>query len=812
MMPDKFVQAIRTLSRRPWTSAAAVCALGLGIGGASAIFSIVYGVLLHPLDYPSPDRLVRVYQTQEGLRNSSHLRLQAIWNKLPVSYLNSAEWSERKDILQGIGLWEDYDAVYSDGIEPLKLQGGRIDSSLLGVLGVRPLLGRGFEREEIERGEKQVLLSQALWQQLLGGDESALGSRLTLDGIAHEVIGVMPRGFRIADRTSHRFWVPLLADGDDKARRDIYSYRAVARLADGVSLSSAQERLSALALSQQERFPEIEAGTGVRIASLLESIVGSSRPLLGILMGAAAIAFLAALANATGLLLSQAESRRRETAIRLSLGAGRWRIFQQAAYESLAIATAAVALGLLVGVAGSQALLAWLPEDLPRRGEVSVAWSVLAFAASAALLSALAIAIVSTLRRPSSRLYDELREGRTQATRSSRLSAAAVVGLEIALALVLIAGAGLLVKSLVRLSAVDTGFRAEGVLTQRIELPPSRYGDSEAIRSFSRQLLQRLERDPSVQSAALTSRLPLAGLALVTSFEAAGRSASAPYSFFTGPKATMNVVSPGIFRTLGIPLLAGRAFDTSDRADGRRVVIVNETLAKTHWPQGDALGQAMILGAETEPFEVVGIIADVKHDGVHSETGNLIYRPLSQSTLPSLTLAVQAVGKPEAAASLMRRTIRGLDPALPLETVASLESLAGQALDAPKARVALAGVFAALALALSLLGVYSSMAFMVSRRVAEIGVRIALGASGRQVRFRILARTLLLAIPSLACGAALWLALSSALSNLLFEVAPADLSTLAAAAALTLASCLLAAYFPALRASRLDPVCALRSD
>ncbi len=799
--------ALRLLARHPATAAAAALTLAVGLGAVTGVYTLVRGVLLAPLDYPQPEGLLRVHRTLQTLEQSPNPRLAAIWNRLPVSYLDALDLRRRSRTLAGVGLFEGYTAVLEGGREPEEVAAARLDAELLRVLGVAPVVGRGFGPADVARRERLVLLSHALWARDFGADERIVGRAVRLDGEPHTVAGVMPRGFALAGRED-RLWTPFAPSEDDLAMRDDHRYTAIARLAPGASLAAARDEAEGIAGQLAADHPEAAEGAGFRLVPLLDSVVGEHRGFLG-LLGVAAVAVLAiACANVAHLLLAQGSERRRELATRLALGADRSRLVRLVLTQTLLLAAAGGLGGLLLAAGLRRALPLLLAEELPRLDEVAVNGPVVAFAAAASLATALLAGLLPAVLPSTVTLRETLAE-RGPGRRSRTVRDLLVVA-EVALTMTLAAGAVLLAVSWLSLAAVEPGFAARGVLVQELRLPAWTYPDEGRRRQAAERLLARLEALPGVRAAALTSRLPTAGPAEVWGFRIAGR--DPPGGDWTqGRSATMHFVTPGYLRLLGIPLLAGRPFHPGGGEPGR-VVVVNRTLAERHWPGGDAVGGRVTMGEAQEVYTVVGVVADVRHRGAAAEPEELMIQPWSQRPPAALAALVAVEGEPLEHAAAVRAAIRRLDPGLPLPPAAELQEILERSLVGPRSRALLLGLSAGVALFLALVGTYGMTAFMVGRRRREIGIRMALGADAARIRRLVLGRTLALALAGVVLGTAGALAAGGWLASLLFGVRASDPVALGAVALLVTAGCLAAGWPPARRASRTDPARTLQAE
>ncbi len=810
MIGFELYQAVRRLVERPLWTAAVVGTLGLSLGASTALFSLLYGVLLRPLPFSEPERLTRVYQTYEELRGSPNPRLQALWNRLPMSYLNAVE-SRREEVFAGLGLYLGITTSLEIAAEPRRLEGAQIDSELFDVLRVRPALGRDFSRDEVERGARRVILAYPLWREAFGGRDEALGDTLRLEGEAYTVVGVMPPGFHLPDRESDLLWTPLRLTEEDRRDRDNFAYSALARLSSDAGGQPFGDAPGRRREGPGAGFLMSREGIGVRMVPLAEDVLGDHRPSLALLYGAIALIFLIGCVNVLHLLLAQGLARRRELAIRRALGAGGSRLVGGLLLESLLLALAGGAVGLALAFLGQQSLLAGIPADLPRRSEIALDEHVLAFTLGLSLLALLLCGLPSAWVVCRARSLAGLGWGGGRSG-GRRYHHDAFVVVQIALSLALVVGAGLLVRSFLSLSAVPPGFRTEGLLVQEIQLPESRYGQAHHRKAFAADLLEELRSLPGVGNVALTTKLPFAGKASVWGFQIPDRDVEAEENWTRGRSAAMKFVSPSYFRVLDLDVRSGRAFTPADGPEGRRAVMVNETLAEHHWPDGSAVGQQVILGASEETYTVVGVVRNLRHDGLAAEPGELMYQPWSQG--PALTMAVllEVKGDPLSHAPVVRQVLRGLDPLLPLPPTQTMEGLLSESLDTPRSRTALLGILAFLALALAGIGTFAVMSLAVQRRLPEWGIRIALGATAAGIRRRVLRRTLSVALLGITLGAPAAFFTAALLDSQLYGVAPRDPLSFLSAALLLAVTALAASYLPARRASRVDPLEALRSE
>jgi len=802
-MRQELRHGLRRLRRNPLVSATVVLTLAVGVGAVATAFAIVSGIL-SPLDYPHSERLVRLHETLVALKDSPNPRMAALWNRVPVSYQNVADWQRASRTLEGIGIYQDSTAVLEAGGEPREVPAPKVSQELFGVLGVAPSLGRAFTVAEAERREPLAILGHELWSSAFGADEAILGRPLRLDGRQYTVVGVMPPGFDLPGRKDG-LWTLAGPTDEDLTLRDAHTYTAIARLAPGETLETAQAEMDRLASRLAAEYPETNSGTGARLVPLLETVAGDSRRVLNLLAAAAVAVLLVACINVALLLLAQGAQRRGEMALRLSLGARRGHLLRQSAVEALALAAGGIAAGLFLAALARRSLPLFLAAELPRMEKIAVDGSVILFAVGAGLAATLVSGLLPALLAPGAGTRAAISESRL-----IRLAQDALVVAQIALTLMLTSGALSLAMSWMRLAAVDPGFDARNVLVQEIRLPAWQYPDEVRRGELAARLLASLEALPGVSGAALTSRLPIPGPALVGGFRIAGR--DAPGADWTqGRSAVLQFVTPGYFRLLRIPLIAGRPFDLRPGPGSGGVVMVNRTLAERHWPGASPVGAEVILGDTV--YRVEGVFGDIRHQGLAEEVGELMIQPWGQGSPTAFAALLRVEALPlDSAAAGVHPTLRKLDPALPLPPVARLEDLVARSTLGPRSRALLLGLSAGVALLLALIGTYGVMAYGISRRRREIAVRMAAGADRRSIRLWVLRRAFSLASAGVVLGLLGALGAGRLLAGMLYGVAAADARSLAAAALLLIVTCLAAGYLPARRASRVEPAAALRSE
>ena len=811
---------LRTLLKRPGFTLVAVLTLALGIGANSAIFSVVNAVVLRPLPYGAPDRLV------------------ALWGNLNQKGFEELELSapEYADFRRaGAHVFEDV-AAYSQGGfnltgagEPERIQGVYATASLFPTLGVAPLRGRAYTEEEDRPGSDDVaVISHSLWQRRFGADPSVVGKSVTLDGRPTTIVGVMPAGFRFPDNDTD-VWKPAAFSADllSPNNRGSHFLNAVARLKPGFTAERASEEAAALARAQgQENANNYPRGFGASVRPLQEEVIGTNvRTSLFVMLGAVGLVLLIACANVANLLLARAASRRKEVAVRTALGAGRARIMRQLLTESVLLSLAGGAAGLMLALWGVDLLVTLAPEGTPRLGEVGLDARVVAFTFGVSLLTGVVFGLAPALHSSKVDLNESLKEGGrggAEGAGRGRLRGLLVVG-EFALALVLLASAGLLVKSFARVLEESPGFESRGVLTMRVVLSQSKYGSYDQHRGFYSNLFERLRRLPGVEAVGANNMVPLSGSGGSRTFLIEGRPVPEGQP---KPEEQLRFVTPGYFEAMRVPLLRGRDFTERDVAGQTRVAVVSRSTAERHWPGEEAVGKRIAYagigrGHDQTPewIEVVGVVGDVKHRGLDLESKPEIYVPVyqplfsSRPTPPlSLYVAVRTKGDPAALAAAVRREVAAVDPEQPLANVRTMGERLAESVAQRRFNMTLLGVFACVALLLAAVGVYGVMAYAVARRTHEIGVRVALGAQRGDVVRLVVRQGMWLALAGVAVGVAGAYAATRLMTGLLYGVSPTDPLTFVGVSALLTAAALLACLIPARRATKVDPMIALRYE
>ncbi|HTS87664.1 MAG TPA: ABC transporter permease [Gemmatimonadales bacterium] len=790
--------ALRALRKSPGYTLVAVATLGLGIGATTAIFTVVNGVLLRPLPYHDPDRLTMIWEAKQGGTTRFNV----------VNPGNYFDWKTRATSFADMAAFT-WSGLTLTGDNPEHVQGRMVTPNFFRVLGVSPVLGRTFTDEEAAAGgNRLVLLSDRLWKRRFGGDPSLVGSTIPIAGGVATVLGVLPASFQPLPWGDEEYWEPFQLDAGALARRGRYS-QVIARLREGVTPAVAQAEMNRITATLSQEYPGFNTGWGANVVPLAEQVSGSVRRPLLILMGAVALVLLIACANLTNLMLGRAVSRSREFAIRAALGAGRHRLAVQWLTESLLLAAAGGGVGVLLAFLGADLLTRAAPGGVPRLREIAVDWRVLGAAALTTLASGALVALPALLRRGIGQV-EVLRAGQsTPDGRTGRFRSALVVG-QVTLALVLLFGAGLLIRSLARLVAVDPGFDPSNLVTAQIDLPQGGYPDRSKQELFFSELLERLRASPGVVDAGAVSFLPITGAGAATSFSVAGRPAPAPGQ---APVAEIRIVDPGYFSAMRIPLLRGRLATSADADSAAPVVMVNAALARAMWPGADPVGQRLLVDwwdAETAR-QVIGVVGDVHQHGLDEEVRPAIYYPIGQSPFGgSMTVVVRTRGDAAAATTAIREAVRGLDRDIPLSDVATMYTHLAASTSDRRYPMLLLTVFAGLALVLAAIGLYGVLTFTVGQRTRELGVRIALGARPGDVVRLVLGSGIRLTLAGILLGTAVTSALGGVMTKLLYGIPATDPLTFVVVAMVLLAVALVASVIPARRAARVDPMIVLR--
>jgi putative ABC transport system permease protein len=791
--------AVRSLRKAPAFTLVAVLTLALGIGANSTIFSVVNGVLLQPLPYAQPDRLVIVW--------GHHTTI----GREVASQPDFLDWRAQNSVFSGMAALAHTSFDLTGVGEPERLRAALTTADFFPTLGVTPALGRTFTpEEETSAGGHVAILSYGFWQRRFGGQPSVVGRTITLSGLPYTVVGIAPAGFRFERDVD--VWAPLDVDTKRSRRGDFLT--VVGRLEPGVTLDRAQTQMSTIASRLAQQYPETNTSWGVELVPLKDQLVGTVRPALLIFMGAVGLVLLIACANVANLMLTRAASREREMAIRATLGAAQSRLVRQMLTESVLVALVGGALGLLFAVWGVAALRGAQSSLIPRLGEVGVDGPVLAFTVVLSALTGVLFGLAPALRVGRGELHGALREGARGASGGMgvRQLRGALVLAEVALALVLLVGAGLLIKSFDRLQRVDPGFNPDHVLTASIVLPRARYGEVVRQRAFATQLLDALRSTPGVQSAALASDVPMSGGASYLSFSIAGQPDPAPGVV---QDAEVFVASPDYFRALGVPLRQGRLISEQDDAGAPNVVVINRAMAQRYWAGRDPLGARITVGDPADSTSwrtVVGVIGDVRHNGLSADPYPQMYAPMAQMPQRAMMVVARTTGDPTGLAGALRRSVTSLDANLPVSDVMTMQERVGQSVAQPRVNVALLGLFAGVALILAAVGIYGVVSYSVVQRTRELGIRMALGARPGDVLRLVIRQAMAPALAGVAFGLVGAWGGTRLMASLLFGVSASDPVVFAAVALFLAGVALLASYIPARRATRVDPLVALQYE
>ncbi len=797
---------VRTLRKNPGFTTVVVLTLALGIGANTAIFSVVNSVLIRPLSYHDPGSLVMVWET-----NSQHPKPHNT-----VSPPNFLDWQSRNTVFSNMAYVADVRNNLTGNGDPEEVVVQAVSANFFSLLGVNPLLGPGFTPESGQAGhDNVVILSYGLWKERFAGDPAIVGKSILLNGKTRTVVGVAPQDFNwfIKDGSltgaKPRLWSPFVFPQSFHDRKQIGRFLTVAaRLKPGANYSQAQTQMNAIAAQLEHEYPDFDGHWGVNVVPLRQQISGELRPALLILFGAVAFVLLIACANVSSLLLARAASREREMAIRTAIGASRWRIARQLLMESLLLALIGGGIGVTLTVLGTNALLAASPHNLLDLPSVSI---------DLQLLAGLLFGFLPSYVSAHSQISQTLREGgRGSSTgKRRRFARSAFVVTQLSLALVLLAGSGLLIRSFVRLVGVNPGFDTGHLLTFKVTLPQSKYATDPLCMAFFRQLLASISTVPGVRSASMENYPPLAGLGASTGVHLLSQPLLALSDL---PVANVRVVGPDYFSTMGIPLRDGRLFNAQELAEEKHVAIINQAFADKYLHGVDPLGQKAsiymksLAENENQTSEIIGVVSDVHQMGLDAAPEPTVYWPHPELVYSSMTILVRTANDPLALVSAARTELQQLDPELPMAAVATMDQLLADSLSRSRFTMLLLGIFAAVALVLASVGIYGLIAYSVTQRTQELGIRIALGAQRRDVLRLVLAQGTRLTFLGVAIGVFAALALSRLLATLLFGVSATDPLTFAGVAALLAVVALLACFIPARRATRVDPLVALRYE
>jgi predicted permease len=797
--------ALRALVRNQSFAIAAILTLGLGIGATTAIFSLVHGVLFRPLPYPAPDRLMVLWNnnTREGIEHDI------------TSYANFLDWRQRGEVFEHMAAYRRGSVSVTDGGDPEQVPVALVTIDFLNTFGVLPVHGRSFTPEEMQQGQHRVaLLGHALWQRRFGGREDVIDRTITLEGNSYVIAGVLPPNF--AYPAEAELWLPIAESDDLRNSRGSLSFSVIGRLRAGVDPVIAQQRMDAVATQLAEEYPRPNTGSGITLEPLHQTIVGDLRSPLLVLLGAVTLVLLIGCANVANLLLVRGAARRKEFAIRAALGARGWRVARQMLTESIVLGLIGGGLGILMAVWAVGALLSIAPAELPRTDAITIDTTILAFALIVSIVTGLLFGLAPLFQARRADLMQTLREsGRgTAASETLGRLRPALISAEVGLALVLLIGAGLLMRSLAAVHAVDPGFDPQHALSFRVTLPAARYQAGDPVRIFHGTLQERLRALPGVQEVGGASTLFLSRLPNMSPITLEGAAPRGPDDAVES--VPFDAVTPGFFDAMRMRRVAGRGFTLQDVEGATPVVMVNEAFVRRYYPDGKAVGRRFTFDDPTDSTatwpEIVGVVADARRSGLIEAPRPEAYFPHGQFVARGLTYVVRTAGDPLQSMPAVRKAIRDIDPLLAVSAVATVEQTLAESLAARRFVMLLLSGFATLALVLASIGIYGVVGYLVTQRTHEMGIRVALGAHRRDVLWLIVLQSLRHVLPGLLLGgvAAFWL--SRFLRNQLFGVAPTDPATFAGVAAVLMGVCVVASLVPALRAARANPLIALRQE
>lgn len=788
--------SIRALIKSPFYTSAVLLVLALAIGANTAVFSVINTVLIEPLPYTDSDRLVMVWGTNKQQGSEQ-------WQVSPADFF---DWKAQNHVFENVALFRGRSRNLTGGDEPERVIAAIVTFDLFPLLGAKPFLGRDFLPEEDQPGaSKVVILSHSLWQRRFGGDPDLIGKPIKLDSESYTVVGIMPADFWFFWLGDAELWVTL-GLGPNRERGNHF-LQAVARLKPGVTLQQAQAEMDIISGRLEQEYPDSNAGIGIRLAPLQKSLVKDIQTALLIFWGAVSFVLLIACANIANLLVARATSRRKEIAIRLALGATRARIIRQLLTENLFLSLVGGSLGLMMAFGGIKILIRLIPGDIPRLDAASLDARVAAFTLLISILTGILFGLLPALHSSKSNLHDSLKEGGrgTGAGASQKLVLRLLMISEVALAFVLLIGAGLLIESFQRLSRVDPGFQTENLLTMQM-IPRANYPETRQQAAFIKEVLERVRTLPEVESAAEINFLPFSGNDSTFGFAIEGRPASASGK---QPSGHFRAISPGYFHIMRIPILEGRDF-TEDDVEKPGSVIINQAMANRFWPAENPLNRR--INYQGKELSIVGVVGDVKHTALNAEPMADMYFPYSLDTFSIRTIILRMASDPASLAAAARREVWAVNRNQSVFNLKTMDQVVAESVAQPRFNAALLSIFAIVALALAAVGIYSVIAYWVSQRTNEIGIRMALGARPSDVLRLVLRQGMSLTLTGFAIGLAASLVLTRLLSRLLFQVSATDPATFVITSALLMAAAMLACYLPARRAMKVDPMIALRCE
>ncbi len=796
---------VRVLVKSPVFTTVAVLSLALGIGANTAIFSVVNNLMLRPLPYPDSQQIMAVWHTppQESFPGL---------NRFSVSPANYLDWKSQSNAFERMAVYNYSGFSLSSGDDPVPVIGAAVSSDFFSVLRSNASQGRTFFPEEEQPGAHQVVvISHRLWQRAFGASSNLIGQTLTLDSQSFTIIGIMPAGFEFPQQAE--LWVPLAWDDKERQTRSIHDYLVIARLNPNVSLTQAQAEMSTISSRLEQQYPEENRGWGAVVIPLQEDLIGDIRPALLVLFSAVGFVLLIACANVANLMLARGANRQKEIAIRIALGAGRARIVRQLLSESVLLAVVGGIFGLLLAGWGSRLLVQLSAGTLPNTGEIGIDRWALGFTLLVSFVAGIVAGIAPAFQFSTADTSAALKQGtgRTGGSSVKQRTRKALVISEMALSLILLIGAGLMIRSFWKLQQVDPGFNTSKTLTMSVSLSPTKYSDAHQQAAFFDRVLENVSALPGVVSAGASTTIPLVGSGSTQPFTVEGRPESVVAK---QPMALTRYISPDYFRTLEIPLRQGRFFTDQDRENGVPVIIISETMARQFWPGQDPIGKRLTPSFHLQqgPREIVGVVGDVKSQGLDDDASAMMYMTYKQSPRPSMMLVAQTASDPQSSIQAFSKVIYAIDKEQAIRYVRTMEQVVAESVSGRRFNMTLLIAFAVLALILAAVGVYGVMNYSVTLRKRELGIRMALGAQAVDVLRLVLGQGLTLTLTGIGAGLVGAYGLTRLMASLLYGVPATDFLTFASVSGVLMAVGLLASYIPAYRATKVDPMIALRQE
>jgi predicted permease len=804
--------AARQLLKSPAFATVSILIFALGIGANTAIFSLVHGVLLEPLPFAQPDRLVQLWHTPPQTSFPGV-------DRFSISAANYLDWQKQNDVFQDMSIYGGGGFELSENGKPQTVRAAVVSHQFFSVLGVQPILGRVFTDQEDQPGKNhEAILTYSLWQQRFGSDRNVLGRTMNLDGTPYAIVGVMPR--RMTRPDFAQLWVPMGMTAEEAAVRGEHHFLAIARLKPGITIAQAQAQMNTISQHLEQAYPADDKGWGAKVVSMRDELVGDVRPALLMMLGAVGFVLLIACANVANLIFGRAFARRKEIAIRTALGASRKNVVQLVLIESVLVSLAGGALGLITARVGIQLLLKFFADELPRFADIGLSVPVLLFTVGLSIVTGFLSGLLPALRLTRGDVNDALKQGlgRFDSDGTSSFTRSTLVTVEVALSLVLLIGAGLMIRSLWNLQAADPGFDERNVLTMNVQVPKHEFSSPAQETAFFTAALDRIRAIPGVEAASAIDDLPLGG----GSNQPIAAEGHPVVPMADQPEVSVRVVTPSYFRTMHIPVIEGRDIEASDTAGSTAVVVISKSMAKQFWPDGRAVGRHLKLSFFPDRDRiVVGVVGDVKQNGLDNTTGiSTLYWPLAQGSGSAmgpwrpfgLSIAVRTTVPPAQVSNAVTSAIAQVNAKLAVDNVIALEDFVGQTLTQHSFNMRLLSIFGGLALLLCTIGIYSVLAYFVKRRMREIGLRLAFGAKMRDIARLVILQGMKPTLAGIAIGLGVAIALGRLASSLIYGISARDIGTFACVTILLLLVSFAASLLPALRATRVDPLAVLRDE